>query len=277
MEPSPPLNSPFGTGQLDEVPLERAPLVRVLAQVRFPRLAALSVGDERANQIVRDLQGDYPVLQVSSELVTTLTPQGMAQQTGPGRTWQLQDGDQKWQVTFAPDFVSLQTSVYVSRGDFVNRLNGVISSFTEAVRPPKTERIGVRYINRLADPYLADLPQLIRPEMLGGLAVPASEYGVTVARSLSDAQYNFPPIQTGVTDSLQVRWGQLPPGVIIDPSLPPADTPTWVLDLDSFRMGQEEWSSATISTSVLDLAERAYRFFRWVVKDEFLERFGAHK
>jgi uncharacterized protein (TIGR04255 family) len=276
VDAAPSLSSPFDTGPVDEVPLERAPLARVLAQVRFPRLAALSIGDDRANQIVVDLQEDYPVLQVSSEVVTTLTPQGMAQQPGPGRTWQLQDGDQKWQVTYAPDFVALQTSVYVSRDDFVERLSRVVTFFTKAVHPPRTERIGVRYINQLDEPHIKELPQLIRAEMLGGLAVPASN-GVTVARSLSDAQYNLPSSGPGVTDGLQVRWGQIPPGVIIDPSLAATDTPTWILDLDSFRIGQGEFSPSAISSAVLDLADRAYRFFRWVVKDDFLQRFGANK
>ena len=33
--------SPFGTEPVPEVPLERAPIVRVLAQVRFPELTKL--------------------------------------------------------------------------------------------------------------------------------------------------------------------------------------------------------------------------------------------
>lgn len=271
------LSSPFGSEPIEEVPLDRPPLVRVLAQVRFPSLSVLSIGDDTANRVALELSQDYPVFNKGQDVVVTITPQGVQQQPGGGRTWQLQDHDGKWQVTFAPNFVAVHTSAYASRNDFVARLNQVVSAFASAAGPPRTERIGVRYINRLEEGDLIDLPTLVRPEMLGGLATPHAEYGVKVERALSEVLYHLPSVQAGVTDSLQARWGVLPPGAMIDPTLTGVPTSSWILDMDSFRTGNGAFTSAAVSSAALELADRAYRFFRWVVNGDFLTRFGARR
>ena len=275
MAPSFGLSSPFGNEPIAEVPLGRSPLLRVLAQVRFPPLSTLSIGDDTAKRVATELSHDYPVFNEGREMVVTISPQGVSQQPGGGRTWELQDADGNWHVTFGSNFVSVHTSAYLSRNDFVARLNQVISCFMSAASPPRTERIGVRYINGLEEGDLTDLPALVRPEMLGGLAAPHVEYEVRVERALSEALYHLPSTNVSSGDSLQARWGLLPPGTIIDPTLPGIPSPIWLLDMDSFRTGHGEFTSAAVSSAALGLAERAYRFFRWVITDDFLTRFGA--
>ncbi len=269
------LSSPFGTEPIEEVALDRPPLVRVLAQVRFPPLSVLSIGDDAAHRIAMELSQDYPVFNEGREMVVTITPQGVQQQPGGGRTWQVQDAAGKWQVTFAPNFVTVHTSAYVSRNDFVARLNQVVHTFASATGPPRTERIGIRYINRLEEEDITDLATLVRPEMLGGLAAPHADYSVKVERALNEVLYNLAPKQVDVTDSLQARWGVLPSGAMIDPTLPGLSTSSWILDMDSFRTGSGAFTAAAVSSAALELADRAYRFFRWVVNDDFLMRFGA--
>jgi uncharacterized protein (TIGR04255 family) len=246
-----------------------------VAQVRFPRLTALTVSDDAAKAIAATLVADYPLLSEGRDITVTLTPEGVSQQPGPNRTWQLQDAEQEWQVTFGGEFVSVHTSAYTKRDDFIARLAQVAERFVEVVRPPFTERVGVRYINRLDESDLPALPKLVRKEMLGGLAVPTAEHGVAVTHTLSEALYDLSPKHPDVGDGLHVRWGQLPPGAVLDPVLPAVDAPTWVLDLDSFRVRKDEFSSATISAEARELADRAYRFFRWAVTEEFLLRFDG--
>ena len=268
------MTSPFGTEPVEEVPLERAPLARVIAQVRFPQMGAFTVNDDAANEVVSRLLTDYPLFNEGREMTVTISPDGVTQQPGPARTWQLQDSEKEWQVTFGREFVALHTSAYTSRRDFIRRLADVATHFVEVVQPPFTERVGYRYINRMSGAEIADLPVLVKPEVLGGLAVPTSGFGVTVRHTLSEALYEFGG-ELDVSQALHARWGQLPPQAVLDPTLPPLDEPSWVLDLDSYRLGKGEFSAAAIRDDSFELAERAYRFFRWAVTDEFLARFGA--
>jgi uncharacterized protein (TIGR04255 family) len=145
----------------------------------------------------------------------------------------------------------------------------------EVARPPRTERIGVRFINRVEEPDLPLLPSLVQAPMLAGLAVPTSEHGVTVAHTLSEALYQLPSDRPALLDALQARWGQLPGGATLDPTLPALDMPSWVLDIDSSRAGAAEFTAEEISKVAEQLARRAYRFFRWAVTLDFLKHFGG--
>ncbi len=272
------LSSPFGDEEVEDVFLPDAPLARVVAQIRYPRLSVLATDDAGANAIAAALRDTYPLLNEAQEVSVTITPEGVSQAPGGGRLWQLRSVDLDWQVSFGPEFVSLDTSAYTSRENFTARLEAVLTCFADKIAPPFAERIGVRYINRVENATVDELKELVRPEVLGGLAVPM--HTVTMAHSLSEALYNLrPDILKGgaVMDGLQARWGVLPPGAVLDPTLPPVPTSSWVLDLDSFRVGKADFAADAIAGEVRNLAERAYRYFRWVVTPTFLTRFGGNE
>jgi len=270
------LSSPFGDEEVEEVALPDAPLARVVAQIRYRRLSVLATDNGGANAVAAALRQAYPLLNEAQEVAVTITPEGVSQAPGGGRLWQLRSVDLNWQVSFGPEFVSLDTSTYTGREDFMARLKTVLTCFADTIAPPFAERIGVRYINRIENVDVDELKELVRPEVLGGLAVPMRT--VTLTHSLSEALYNLrPDILPGgvVMDGLQARWGVLPPGAVLDPTLPPVPTPSWVLDLDSFRVGKADIAADAIADEVRNLAERAYRYFRWVVTPAFLTRFGG--
>lgn len=264
------LESPFGNDQVAEVALADAPLVRVLAQVRFPRLAALAAGDDAANAFAAAMGTDYPILNEQRELSVTITPEGVTQAPGAARVWQLRSADEQWQVSLGDSFLAVDTAAYTSREDFAARVVGAWRCFVDVVRPPFVERVGVRYINRVADAAtLDDLPTLVRPEALGGAMV-ALAGGVRLSHSMHEALYHLDEL-----NGLQARWGVLPPGAVLDPTLPPVPETSWVLDLDAFRMGRNDVDPSQLDQHVQQLAERAYRYFRWVVTPQFLARFGG--
>ena len=96
---------------------------------------------------------------------------------------------------------------------------------------------------------------------------------------LSEVTYSFggPNQSLGMTDGLQVRWGRLPRGTTLDPSIEASDEKSWVLDLDAFQVKQVELTGDMVETSLNALAHRALRFFRWAVTPEFDKRFGAEQ
>jgi uncharacterized protein (TIGR04255 family) len=72
-----------------------------------------------------------------------------------------------------------------------------------------------------------------------------------------------------------IRCGILPPDTTVDPGLQPADTRSWILDIDSFIDNSSAIEMGKIDIISSRLAERAYRFFRYTMNPEFLERFGV--
>lgn len=265
------MSSPFGTEPLTEIPLGRSPLVRVLAQVRFPRLVMLGTAGSDSAEILQLLQGiarTYPILEEGHEVVIQLSPEGATQSKG-AFVRQLRSADRAWTVTLSDASIALDTGAYTSRAEFTTRFGHILELLAEALDMPPAERIGIRYINRVQDrDLLKRLPELVRREVLGGQAVerPAD---VTIVHTLNDALYQLPH------GRLQARWGLLPPQAVLDPSLTPVPEMTWVLDLDSYSETPTAFNPMELSERAFTLAESAYRYFRWVVQPEFLRVFGG--
>ena len=179
------------------------------------------------------------------------------------------DADETWQVSFSETFLTIDTAEYTGRENFAARLAAVWQLFAGIVAPPFVERVGVRYINRITEPdHLAVLPDLMRAR--GPWRPRCGPRQRAITHSMSEALY-----QLGDHDLLQARWGLLPPGAVLDATIPPVPMPSWILDLDSFFIGKTVPDTEPITNLVTSLAERAYRYFRWVVTPEFLSTFGG--
>ncbi|MFI5930893.1 TIGR04255 family protein [Actinoplanes sp. NPDC051494] len=264
------VETPFGAERLAELPLRNAPLLRVLAQIRFPRLATLATGDDMANLFAMSMSGDYPILTEQREVAVTITPDGVTQAPGAARVWQLRSADEQWQISFGDSFLAVDTAAYTSREDFAARVAHAWQRFEQVVRPPFVERLGVRYINRITDlETLAALPSLVRPEALGGVQALVG-CDVRLSHSIHEALYHLDD-----HNGLQARWGMLPPGAVLDPTIQPVPDNSWVLDLDAFRSGRHDVAAGDVDQHLRQLAERAYRYFRWVVTPDFLTWFGG--
>ena len=264
--------SPFGSAVVDEVPLANAPLVRVLAQVRYPRLVSMRPerADATVGRVVDRLGETYPILGEEHEVTVSLGPEGLSP-TPAGRLWRLKNTEDNWQVTIGDAFVALDTTAYVSRGDFATRMQTVLEAVLDSVQPPYVDRVGIRYTNRIdGASALADLPSLVRAEMLGGLAFASNEQ-VAVSHTLDEALYK------ANGQALHARWGLLPANAQIDASLPPVPHPSWIFDLDSFKDVRSESDATSLAGQVGRLAEGAYEFFRWATTPRFLIFFGGAK
>lgn len=262
------MDSPFGSDPVAHVRLGAAPLARVLTQVRFPRLSTLAAGDDTANAFAAAMSGQYPILNEQREVAVTITPEGVEQSPVAGKVWQLRSADEQWQVSFGHSFLAVDTASYTSREDFLTRVEEAWTAFVAVARPPFVERVGWRYINRITDAdTLGGLGGLVRPEVLGGIPAVA-DTGVRLVHGITESLYSIDEF-----NGLQARWGMLPGGAVIDPTLPPAVDSSWILDLDAFRTLRSGVTPAEVRNHVHELAERAYRYFRWVVTPDFLTQF----
>jgi uncharacterized protein (TIGR04255 family) len=72
------------------------------------------------------------------------------------------------------------------------------------------------------------------------------------------------------------RWGKLPRGMTIDPSLlPPSEEDSWIIDLDVSETEEMSFDVELLITKVRSYAERIYTIFRWMVTDEFIREYGG--
>ena len=257
-----------------EVPLRNAPLVKVLAQLRFPLIASIEQRSFVA-PFQEAIRRDYPILRPEESRGIALGPSGLIGEARPNRLWRFNQVEGAWRVTLAPDFVSLETTSYSSRDDFINRLLVVLEALREHVDPRVVDRLGVRYIDRVSGPILRDLPTLVRPEVLGVLGSPLAGQA---QRAISENVFILPD----GSGQVMIRWGLVPAHSTIDPGLvDPIDGASWLLDADAFRLFQAESAGShqfrvdQIVDQARGFAERIYSIFRWAVTDQFLQRYGG--
>lgn len=260
------LTSPFGDATLHEIPLPNAPLVRVIAQVKFAEIASVT-RREFIGPFQEAIRDDYPILRAERGVTLTIGPDGVAQTEGE-QIWRFHSGDELWRVSLAPTFLAIETDAYVSRSDFFDRLREVVEATAAHLKPAFWERLGVRYIDRVEDPdALNQLKSLVRPEVLG---LAGTDLQDELQALISQAQFSLPnEIQ------LVARTGVIPAGGTHDPTIDPATVRTWTLDLDVSVTHQATFNVDDLDEQGRDLAAHAYRFFRWAVTKEFLKYFGA--
>jgi len=255
-EPSPP-----------RVPLTNAPLVRVIAQVRFPEVASIE-NQEFIAPFKEAIQHEYPVLRVEQGGSVVLGPEGVVN-ARPNSAWRFQEVDGAWNVVLAPGFLAVETKKYTNRDDFLRRLDMVLLALGEHVAPPVVDRVGVRYIDRVSGPNLDDIESLIRPQVAGVLG---TNLASLVEHAITEHVFRLPDEIGRIT----ARWGLLPPQATVDPAAIDAlDERSWLLDLDAFRADTQRFDAEGAGRQARRLSEHIYGFFRWVVTDEFLRRYGG--
>jgi uncharacterized protein (TIGR04255 family) len=248
-----------------EVPLKDAPLVRVIAQLRFPEILSVEQRDFVA-PFQEAIRGKYSVLRPEQTQGVLLGPGGIAP-AKPQTAWRFSDTEGHWRVSLTPEFLALETTKYVSRTDFFSRLESLAEALDEHIEPGQLDRLGVRYIDRVTGDAVNDIARLVRPEVRGITGTVAATYA---AHALSESMFELPGAR------LLARWGCLPPGATVDPAaLEPAQEKSWILDLDMFSADPMPFVVDRVVAEAQRYAERIYTVFRWAVTDDFLVRYGG--
>lgn len=251
----------------EEVPLDDPPLIRVIAQLRFPPIASIET-QRFIGPFQEAIRSNYPTLRPERSDRITLSPGGITPQES-NVLWRFHDTTDAWRATLAPNFLALETSNYQSRDDFLSRLRETLSALKQHINPGRIDRLGIRYIDRIELRGADNITGLIRPEVAGILGTPLVEHA---RHALSESVFDLPDQEARVT----ARWGLVPSKGTVDPAaLDAIDAPSWLLDLDAFstEIGQLEVDS--VLNRARALAERIYSIFRWAVTDAFLRRYGG--
>ncbi len=248
-----------------EVPLKDAPLVRVITQLRFPEILSVEQRDFVA-PFQEAIRSAYPVLRQEQTQGFLLGPGAVA----PAKAqiaWRFSDATGHWRVSLTPGFLALETTKYVSRDDFFERLKVLVQALNQHLEPVQLDRLGVRYIDRITGDAVDDIATLVRPEVRGITGTVASAHA---SHALSESVFELPGAR------VLARWGVLPAGGTVDPAtIEPAKEKSWVLDIDMFSAAPMPFAVERVVADAKRYAERIYTIFRWAVTNEFLRRYGG--
>lgn len=255
--------------EYERVHLERAPLVLILCQLRFNDHPALGQRPA-ADAILERLKPEYVevVNQDVTEAVFHLDAPGVAVQQHTAQSFILRSPGSPWWVLLSPSIATLVGTKYSERQDFLSRITELRKALTEQAQVSAVERVGVRYVARVADEnFLSDLNTYVRPDVLGGTRLPLADE-TQLTQTVSDTI-----IQQGATVA-RVRAGLMPAGATPDPAIAPIGRSSWVVDIDTFNADYRH-ADESVEDTAAELAQNQYQLFRWLVTDDFLRYFGG--
>lgn len=260
--------SPLAGPPPDEIPLPEAPLIRVVAQVRFPLILSIENSSFVA-PFQEAIRGTYPILQREERRGVMVGPEGDIVEGRRDRVWRFRDQEGHWSVGLGPEFLALETQKYKSRNDFMQRLEVVLKALMECANPSVVEFLGIRYIDRaVRDDEREKFIDLMRGEVRGILDTPLVEH---VGHAVSENTFN---LDGGV--QVIARWGLVPPNATFEAAaLEAIDQESWLLDIDTYQLDTRPFDVDDIVLRARSFAERIYSIFRWAVTDEFLKRYGG--
>jgi uncharacterized protein (TIGR04255 family) len=266
------IENPLTSPPPAEVPLPHSPLIRVLAQIRFPTIASIEKIEFIAG-FQEAIRQEYSILRQQKTqhfIVDGDDPNNPTSKEGV--IWSFSNENYKWTIHLTNNFIALETTAYTSRAEFLEKLEFVLTSLETHIKPGHIDRIGVRYVDRIQGEDLILLPKLIRPEVLG-IFIPTLESHIDF--NICETHFELPSTNDQ-SYTLVTRWGKLPAGYSFDHRiLDVIDKPSWILDLDMSSGHNSNYSVQTIITVAKQFMERLYTFFRWVVTDEFLRKYGS--
>jgi len=262
------LPPPLGGSPPSEISLPRAPLVRVLSQIRFPGILKIDNKDA-VSGFQEAIRRDYPLFEqeTKQQIQVQIGPGGPAVKQVPGNLWRFQDAARNWRLSLDTESLSLEVHAYTSRNDFLARWTKVLDSIETAFDPRIALRIGMRYIDRVSEKALDSIDEFVHTDILGFAKPPLREH---VRHALSEATLE---IEEG---EMLLRWGIMPANTTIDPNLlPPVPDRSWILDIDVSSIEQREFEHEKLGKSFRALAERAYSVFRHMTTPKFLQAYGG--
>jgi uncharacterized protein (TIGR04255 family) len=248
------------------VAYDRAPLIGVVAQLRYPTL--LRIEKEPPADFQESVRRIFPLLErgpahgigMGQQLPAAVLQLLAATAAGP--VYRFLTEDRQTTLTLAPDSLSLNTTAYKHWADFKTFLAPSLTALSRIYGPSFYSRIGLRYTNAIerGPLNLTGTPwsRLLRPELLGELVIPQLEqHSEMVSRTL---QLRMP----NGREHMLILHGL---GVVQGRS-----EQAYTIDCDYYV---DQRTEMNLAESILDkFNDRASRAFRWFITDTLHNAFG---
>ncbi len=258
-------NNPLKRKVPEEIYLHDAPLVRVVAQLRFSIITSIEKQDFISN-FQEAIREEYPVLRPEQTINVAVGPMGPVNNIS-SKIWRFINDKDGWKVSLSQNFIAIETSAYKSRTDFLHRWENILRAAVEHLKLRQYDRLGVRYVDRIQDGAMKHIKKFIKAE---ALSIMDSD-----GFSNDDIVHTFHETLFKIKDSqLLARWGKLSAKSTYDPStIEPKADDSWVLDLDMFRLKNGVLDVDKIISDSTFYSERIYSLFRWMITDDFIAHY----
>ncbi len=167
----------------ERVIYEKAPLIQVICQLRFPQI--LRIESQLPVEFQERIRDEFPILEKATATFPQpgLVPPEVIQALA-GTSYLFHKEDRQTTLTLASDSMSLTTLNYSRWEHFSEEFVIPFTALVELYKPAFFSRIGLRYINAIQREALGlHLPwsALLRRELLGEIAIPEFENNLKAA------------------------------------------------------------------------------------------------
>jgi uncharacterized protein (TIGR04255 family) len=242
------------------------PLVEVICQLRFPPVLRIETAPPA--ELQERVRSVFPLFESARAGELPPLPPPIAQlmgQKGIATAYSFLTEDRSMTLSLSRESIALSTGTYSRWEDFRQRLQEPLRSFIEIYRPAYFSRIGLRYQDAIQRGRLgltgSKWSQLLRPEILGELALPQFEDNLQEARRV-----------------IRVKFADGSGSILLQHGLGQAagaTEPCYVIDFDFSIDAKTEVSNAEM---VLDrFNNRAGRAFRWCITDTLHRALGPRE
>ena len=253
----------------EEVALDPNPLVRVLAQVRFPPILMLE-REETVAPIQDVLRRRFPMMErLSGSNVEVSLDNGVpsVRQKDQRTLWQFATSDRLSSVTISQDTVTLDTQTYQSRSEFLDLMVEVLEIVGDKVQPAFAASVSMRYVNRLDAAFVEDHVDRM-PEYARGFM--RKEWSEMIDHSITETHLRV------AEGAMIIRAGVLPPHTTFDVNIvQPTDRRSWILDLDLGAAGQHPFETRELRALFASIAGRSYAVFRNAIGNAVVDAVGV--
>jgi uncharacterized protein (TIGR04255 family) len=258
---------PLDLSDLDRTVLQRSPLSSVICQIRYdktdaassPRVAqqfyeALSDGGSRFSRLDQILESTFGLAMGPG------AAPALAQQPGSSG-WRLISPDGARTISLLPTHVAVEATAYEGwDNDFAPLLYETLAAVAKHVQPVFEQRVGLRYVNQITSPEVAE---------------PQQWHGLVDAAFLPIATHTeLGPLTTFLRQSaiLELEEGvrcTINSGFAPDPDRD--ELLTFLLDFDIAREGTREFITSEIEAAVSQFNSYALRLFQLAVTSDLRE------
>lgn len=259
---------PFTGDMSDSVALNHPPLAIVLCQITWPQLNSLRNGFDIITEQFGNSLMDYPIFDKTEEIAYRFSQDGSVKEVGD-EIFQWSDKTDTWHISLGRRFLTFYTTDYSGFQAFTERLLPVLQLLSDILKIPRIDRIGLRYINHLADTSLvSEIDTMVKSEVLGLAGASYTSPDISLISSINTARW-----QVG-TASLTVKTGIVAPGEQVDQLIQPSDSHTWAMSIDASEVVNTIFSVDETLHCLGKLADISYDFFRYMSNEKFLTTFN---
>lgn len=241
-------------------------IVVVNAEARFVRESP-GLSEAEAKKIWKKLGIDaYPYFEKTEQnnVSLVLTPEGTKESKQVVTGWVISDAEKSVSIILMPTLVNMQVLKYVG---FTESLaipfNTAIAAYAAATKSSIIQRIGLRYVNRLAD-FKAVEPTFWAPSMREGFAGPiGSELSRFITGSHQEVQMKLSDSASAIVHS----------GVFKDTVTGGAYS--FLVDIDVFNEHTLDYSPSMFEKIVRKLNRTAYAVFDQMLTPEYIQQLGV--